>query len=212
MHQDSIIREPLLLGKKTYHQVTEDIARPVEGKANKYWWALFILAVIAWTWGIGCMAYTVGRGIGVWHLNRTINWGWDITNFVWWIGIGHAGTLISAVLCLFRQRWRLTINRSAEAMTIFAVLCAAIFPVLHMGRPWLAYFVFPLPNQFGSLWVNFNSPLLWDVFAISTYFTVSLVFWYLGLIPDFAMIRDRAITKSRKILYTLFTFGRSGRA
>ena len=212
---ESFIREPLLLGKKTYHQITEDIARPVEGKANKYWWLMLGLAVVAWLWGIGCICYTVGRGIGVWNLNRTIDWGWDITNFVWWIGIGHAGTLISAVLCLFRQRWRLTINRSAEAMTIFAVMCAALFPVLHMGRPWLAYFVFPLPNQFGSLWVNFNSPLLWDVFAISTYFSVSVVFWYLGLIPDFAMIRDRAKVaglKAREMAYRLLSFGWSGRA
>jgi len=124
MQHESVIRDPLLLGKKTYHQITEDVARPVEGKANKAWWLMLTFAIIAWMWGIGCMAYTVGRGIGTWGLNRTIDWGWDITNFVWWIGIGHAGTLISAVLCLFRQRWRLTINRSAEAMTIFAVMCA----------------------------------------------------------------------------------------
>ena len=140
-------------------------------------------------WGAFCTSS--GTGIGTWGLNKTVDWAWDITNFVWWVGIGHAGTLISAVLLLFRQKWRMAINRSAEAMTIFAVIMAAVFPGIHMGRIWVSYWVLPLPNQFGSLWVNFNSPLLWDVFAISTYFSVSLVFWYIGLIPDFATIRDR---------------------
>ena len=215
MQRESKIRDPLILGNKTYHDITKDIAKPVEGKANKYWWILFGLSVVLMLWGFGCMAYTIGTGIGVWGLNKTIDWAWDITNFVWWIGIGHAGTLISAVLLLFRQKWRMAINRSAEAMTIFGVAQAALFPLLHMGRPWLAYFVFPIPNQFGSLWVNFNSPLMWDVFAISTYFTTSVVFWYIGLIPDFAMIRDRLsekISPMRKKLYTLLAFGWSGRA
>ena len=156
--------------------------------------------------------YTIGRGIGVWGLNNTVDWAWDITNFVWWVGIGHAGTLISAVLLLFRQKWRMAINRSAEAMTIFAVIMAALFPGIHMGRIWLAYFVFPVPNQFGSLWVNFNSPLLWDVFAISTYFSVSFVFWYIGLIPDFATIRDRAKGPVAKKVYSLLSFGWTGNA
>jgi molybdopterin-containing oxidoreductase family membrane subunit len=148
----------------------------------------------------------------MWGLNKTVGWAWDITNFVWWVGIGHAGTLISAVLLLFRQKWRTSINRAAEAMTIFAVICAAMFPVIHMGRPWLgAYWALPLPNTFGSLWVNFNSPLLWDVFAISTYFSVSLVFWYIGLIPDFATIRDRA-TGMRKVIYGALSFGWDGAA
>ena len=212
MHYESPIREPLILEDKTLHDITEDIARPVEGKANKWWWALFLFSLAAFLWGLGCMAYTIGTGIGVWGLNKTVGWAWDITNFVWWVGIGHAGTLISAVLLLFRQKWRLSINRSAEAMTIFAVMQAALFPLIHMGRPWLAYFVFPLPNTFGSLWVNFNSPLLWDVFAISTYFTVSLVFWYMRLIPDFAMIRDRAVKPLSKKVYTILSFGWSGRA
>jgi len=212
MHYESPIREPLILEDKTLHDITEDIARPVEGKANKWWWALFLFSLAAFLWGLGCMAYTIGTGIGVWGLNKTVGWAWDITNFVWWVGIGHAGTPISAVLLLFRQKWRLSINRSAEAMTIFAVMQAALFPLIHMGRPWLAYFVFPLPNTFGSLWVNFNSPLLWDVFAISTYFTVSLVFWYMGLIPDFAMIRDRAVKPLSKKVYTILSFGWSGRA
>ncbi|MEP6555767.1 MAG: NrfD/PsrC family molybdoenzyme membrane anchor subunit, partial [Ferruginibacter sp.] len=137
-------------------------------------------------------------------------WGWDITNFVWWVGIGHAGTLISAILLLFRQGWRTGVNRAAEAMTIFAVMCAGQFPIWHMGRVWMAFFVLPYPNSRGPLWVNFNSPLLWDVFAISTYFTVSLLFWYSGLIPDLATVRDRARTKLRKLLYGVASFGWTG--
>lgn len=215
MFKEASIREPLILGDKiSYHQITEEIARPIEGKANRMWWACFIISVIAALWGAGSLAYTVGTGIGAWGANKTVGWAWDITNFVWWIGIGHGGTLISAVLLLFRQRWRMAINRSAEAMTIFAVICAALFPVFHMGRVWLAYWVMPIPNQFGSLWVNFNSPRLWDVFAISTYFTVSVIFWYLGLIPDFAMIRDRAKVagdKMNEMIYRILSFGWSGR-
>ena len=215
MQKEAEIRDPLILGNKTFHDITKDIAKPVEGKANKYWWILFSLSLVLFIWGVLCMAYTIGTGIGAWGLNKTVNWAWDITNFVWWIGIGHAGTLISAVLLLFRQKWRMSINRSAEAMTIFGVAQAALFPLIHMGRPWLAYYVFPIPNQFGSLWVNFNSPLLWDVFAISTYFSVSVVFWYIGLIPDFAMIRDRmssTISPMKKRLYSFLSFGWSGKA
>lgn len=211
-HYEAPIREPLILGDKTYHDITEDIARPIETKAGKLWWFAFYIALVAFIYGVGCIAYTIGTGIGVWGLNRTINWGWDITNFVWWVGIGHAGTLISAVLLLFRQKWRLSINRSAEAMTIFAVVQAAMFPCIHMGRIWLAYFVFPITNQFGTLWPNFNSPLLWDVFAISTYFSVSVVFWYIGLIPDFAMVRDRAVKPVTKKIYTILSFGWGGKA
>jgi len=210
MHAESQIREPLILGHKTYGQITDDIIRPVEGKANKYWYMLFTVAVLTFLWGLGCLSYTVGVGIGVWGSNNGVDWAWDITNFVWWIGIGHAGTLISAVLLLFRQKWRLGINRSAEAMTIFAVMCAAIFVLFHTGRVWLDYMLFPLPNQFGSLWPNFNSPLLWDVFAVSTYFTISCVFWYIGLIPDFGTIRDRAINPMVKKAYNLLAFGWGG--
>ena len=215
MHKESDIRDPLILGNKTYHDISKDVARPIEGKANKYWWILFSLSLGLFLWGLLSIAYTIGTGIGAWGLNKTVGWAWDITNFVWWIGIGHAGTLISAVLLLFRQKWRMSINRSAEAMTIFAVVQAALFPLIHMGRPWLAYYVFPIPNQFGSLWMNFNSPLIWDVFAISTYFSVSVVFWYIGLIPDFAMIRDRmsaTISPMKKKLYSLLSFGWSGKA
>jgi molybdopterin-containing oxidoreductase family membrane subunit len=211
-HYEAPIREPLIVGDKSYHDISNDIAAPIEGKANKWWWGVFLLALTAFLWGIGAIAYTIGTGIGVWGLNNKINWAWDITNFVWWVGIGHAGTLISAVLLLFRQKWRMGINRSAEAMTIFAVFQAGLFPVIHMGRVWNGYWTMPIPNQFGSLWTNFNSPLLWDVFAISTYLTVSVVFWYTGLLPDFAMIRDRATKPFQKKIYSLLSFGWTGRA
>ncbi|WP_081868409.1 NrfD/PsrC family molybdoenzyme membrane anchor subunit [Flavimarina sp. Hel_I_48] len=210
-HYEAPIREPLVLGDKSYHDISVDVGAPVLGKANKSWWIVFSIALVAFLWGLGCIVYTVSTGIGVWGLNKTIGWAWDITNFVWWVGIGHAGTLISAVLLLFRQKWRMAINRSAEAMTIFAVVQAGLFPIIHMGRPWLAYWVLPIPNQFGSLWVNFNSPLLWDVFAISTYLSVSLVFWWTGLLPDFAMIRDRTNSPFQKKIYTILSFGWSGR-
>ena len=212
MHQEASIREPLILGEKTYKDITDDVIRPIEGKASKLWYIFFTVAVITALYGIGQILYLLGTGVGVWGLNKTINWAWDITNFVWWVGIGHAGTLISAVLLLFRQKWRMAINRSAEAMTIFAVFMAGIFPMIHMGRIWMAYWVLPLPNQFGPLWVNFNSPLLWDVFAISTYLSVSLVFWYIGLIPDFATIRDRLKKPLPKHIYSVLSFGWSGSA
>lgn len=210
-HYEAPIREPLVLGEKSYSDVTNDIAAPVLGKANKSWWIVFSIALVAFLWGIGCIIYLISTGIGVWGLNKTIGWAWDITNFVWWVGIGHAGTLISAVLLLFRQKWRMAVNRSAEAMTIFAVVQAGLFPIIHMGRPWLAYWVLPIPNQFGSLWINFNSPLLWDVFAISTYLSVSLIFWYTGLLPDFAMIRDKTKNDFQKKIYGILSFGWSGR-
>jgi Ni/Fe-hydrogenase subunit HybB-like protein len=212
MQHVSPVREPLVTGGKTYHDITEDVSRQVEAKPNIRWAIALAVALFF----LGIFIYSVYRtlwfGIGEWGLNKTVNWAWDITNFVWWVGIGHAGTLISAILLLFRQKWRSSINRAAEAMTIFAVICAAMFPVLHMGRPWMAYWVLPLPNTFGSLWVNFNSPLLWDVFAISTYFSVSLVFWYLGLIPDFATIRDRATGPIARRAYALLSFGWTGSA
>ena len=211
-HYEAPIRKPLVTGNKSYHDVTVDVAAPVEGVANKQWWIVFGIALTALLWGVGCIIYTISTGIGTWGLNKTVGWAWDITNFVWWVGIGHAGTLISAVLLLFRQKWRMAINRSAEAMTIFSVIQAGLFPIIHMGRPWLAYWVLPIPNGFGSLWVNFNSPLLWDVFAISTYLSVSLVFWWTGLLPDFAMIRDRAVLPFQKKIYSLLSFGWTGRA
>ena len=207
----SPIREPLVQGGKTYHQITEDLCAPTERAPSKAWVLAFIVAVSALTLGIIAILYTIWVGIGTWNLNRTIGWGWDITNFVWWIGIGHAGTLISAILLLFRQKWRTGVNRAAEAMTIFAVLCAALFPGIHVGRIWVVFFFFPYPNTRGPLWPNFNSPLLWDLFAISTYFTVSLLFWYTGLVPDFATVRDRA-KGLRKKLYEGLAFGWTGAA
>lgn len=212
MQVTSSVREPLITGGKTLKDVTHDISRQVEGKPSMLWLIAFLISVGALALGFIALAATLWEGIGMWGLNKTVGWAWDITNFVWWVGIGHAGTLISAVLLLFRQKWRMAINRAAEAMTIFAVICAAMFPIIHMGRPWLgAYWALPLPNTFGSLWVNFNSPLLWDVFAISTYFAVSLVFWYVSLVPDFATIRDRA-TGIRKSIYGALALGWDGAA
>ena len=176
MQVTSPVRDPLITGGKTYKDVTNDIARHVEGKPTKGWLLGLAVSLTVLLLGSLALVATLWEGIGMWGLNKTVGWAWDITNFVWWVGIGHAGTLISAVLLLFRQKWRTSINRAAEAMTIFAVICAAVFPLIHMGRPWIgAIWALPLPNTYGSLWVYFNSPLLWDVFAISTYFSVSLV-------------------------------------
>ncbi|MCJ8211598.1 polysulfide reductase NrfD [Mucilaginibacter sp. RS28] len=209
-HSESIIREPLITGKNiTYAQITNDVLFPVENKPNKAWWIGFTLASLGAMLWVFAISWTFWFGIGEWGLNKTVGWAWDITGFVWWVGIGHAGTLISAVLLLFRQNWRNSINRSAEAMTIFAVICAATYIFGHMGRPWLAYWTLPLPNQYGSLWVDWNSALMMDVFAISTYFSVSLVFWYTGLLPDIASIRDRA-TGLRRRIYSIFSFGWTG--
>src|SRR6188472_4480079 len=207
---ESQIREPLVDGEKDYHQVTVDIISPIEMKPSKLWYIGFLISVGLLLFGVYSVYREVTYGVGQWNLNKTVGWGWDITNFVWWVGIGHAGTLISAILLLFRQGWRTGVNRAAEAMTIFAVMCAGQFPIWHMGRVWMAPFVMPYPNTRGPLWVNFNSPLLWDVFAISTYFTVSLLFWYSGLIPDLATVRDRAKTKLRKLLYGIASFGWTG--
>jgi len=216
MQVSSTLRETLITGGKTVHDVSHDISKQVEGKPTRSWWMAFGFSLALLGVGFYSLCYLLWTGVGAWGLNKTVGWAWDITNFVWWVGIGHAGTLISAILLLFRQKWRMSINRAAEAMTIFAVICAATFPFAHMGRLWLGfYWAFPLPNAFGSLWANFNSPLLWDVFAISTYFSVSLVFWYMGLIPDFAVIRDRAITmgdKTRATIYNALSFGWDGAA
>ena len=194
------LRPVLVGGEKAAGDVTSDVAAPTERKATWKWWAAFIPAAAMLAVGALATGYQVMTGIGTWGLNRTIGWAFDITNFVFWVGIGHAGTLISAVLFLFRQKWRTSVNRSAEAMTLFAVMCAGIFPLIHMGRPWLAFWVLPYPNTRGSLWVNFRSPLLWDVFAISVYFAVSAIFWYVGLVPDLATLRDRARGFRRRVL------------
>jgi molybdopterin-containing oxidoreductase family membrane subunit len=192
-------------------EITDDITRPLEGRPGRGWWICFALAFAALVNLGGMVSYLIAKGIGIWGENNNVDWAFDITNFVFWVGIGHAGTLISAILLLFRQQWRTSINRSAEAMTIFAVMCAGLFPAIHMGRPWLAYFIVPyFPNQRGPLWVNFRSPLVWDVVAINTYLTISLVFWYLGMIPDLATMRDRAPGGVKKLVLGVASVGWNG--
>jgi molybdopterin-containing oxidoreductase family membrane subunit len=203
-------RSPLVPEHFTYADVTDKVSAVNEAyRPPRAWYIAF--AISSTLLGIlGLMIlYLFSTGVGVWNLNNPVGWGFDITNFVFWVGIGHAGTLISAILFLFRQKWRTGINRMAEAMTIFAVICALMFPGIHVGRVWMAYYMFPLPNQMG-MWPNFRSPLLWDVFAVGTYFTVSLVFWYLGMIPDLATLRDRATSQIKKLAYGLFSLGWNG--
>ncbi len=207
---NTIERVPLIDGNKQLADVTHDICGVLEGKPTRLWWMAITASISVLLLGTIAVTYQVATGIGTWGLNNTVGWAFDITNFVFWIGIGHAGTLISAVLFLVRQKWRTSVNRAAEAMTIFAVICAGIFPLIHMGRPWLAYWMAPYPNLRGSLWINFRSPLVWDFFAISTYFTISFVFWYIGLIPDLATIRDRATTFWRKRIMGFFSLGWNG--
>ena len=204
------LRQPLIGGDKTPAQVTVDVSRPLEGKATPLWWAAFLVSVTMLITGIVAVSYQIKTGIGTWGLNKTIGWSFDITNFVFWVGIGHAGTLISAILFLLRQKWRTSVNRSAEAMTLFAVMCAGVFPIIHMGRPWLAFWFLPYPNFRGPLWVNFRSPLLWDVFAISTYFIISAAFWYVGLIPDLATLRDRFKSGFKQRVFKFFSLGWNG--
>ncbi len=205
----SKLRKPLVSKDRTYTEVSDDVLSVIEKPPGNLWKICISISASLLLMGIIVVGYQVSTGIGTWGLNKTIGWSWDITNFVFWVGIGHAGTLISAILLLFRQKWRTSINRAAEAMTIIAVMCAGIYPIIHMGRPWLAHWVFPYPNT-RSLWLNFRSPLLWDVFAISTYFSVSAVFWYIGLIPDLANMRDRAKTPLKKRILTIVSLGWSG--
>ncbi|KYG60415.1 NrfD/PsrC family molybdoenzyme membrane anchor subunit [Bdellovibrio bacteriovorus] len=205
-------RSPLVLGNKTLKDVTDDICAPVERFPSKGWVGMFLGAKTLLLFYIAILASVVGVGIGLLGVNSPVFWGTMIVTFVFWIGIGHAGTLISAVLFLFRQKWRTSVARTAEAMTVFAVMTAGLFPLLHTGRPWLDYWLFPYPNQRGPLWVNFRSPLLWDVFAVSTYATVSMVFWYIGLVPDFATIKDRAKNKLRRTVYGALSLGWRGTA
>lgn len=207
---DPTRRAPLIVGGNDYASITEKVCRIVEApKPPTAWYVAFAVAS-AFAGLLGAMIlYLFVKGVGVWGLNKPVSWGFDITNFVFWVGIGHAGTLISAILFLFRQNWRTSINRFAEAMTIFAVICAATFPGIHVGRVWVIYWVFPLPNQM-EMWPNFRSPLLWDVFAVSTYATVSLVFWFMGMIPDLATLRDRAQGTIRQFSYGLASLGWRG--
>ena len=206
---DYLERRPLVSNHRPLSWITQHVCQIVEERAPKWWWILTIIFGAMATLVPAMLTYLVSTGVGVWGLNVPVCWAWDITNFVFWIGIGHAGTLISAILFLTRQKWRTSINRSAEAMTIFAVICAGIFPAFHVGRVWMAWFLAPVPNA-NAIWQNFRSPLLWDVFAVSTYFTVSLIFWYLGLIPDLASLRDRATTRLRQMAYGLLALGWRG--
>jgi Ni/Fe-hydrogenase subunit HybB-like protein len=201
-------RKLLVEGGPNFHDITEQVCTPVE-QPGLAWWLAFLPSLTALgVFGVS-LFWLLWEGVGIWGLNNPVDWGWAIVDFVFWIGIGHAGTLISAILFLFRQQWRTAINRSAEAMTIFAVICALVFPTFHTGRPWVIWWALPLPNQM-QMWPNFRSPLLWDVFAVSTYFTVSLLFWYCGLIPDLATMRDRATTKIRRVAYGIFALGWRG--
>lgn len=193
-------------GRPTFGEINETISRPLDMNPDKKFMLAISVTGTMLLIGAACLGYTFYKGIGVWGNNNPVGWGFDIVNFVFWVGIGHAGTLISAILFLFRQKWRTGIARFAEGMTIFAVMCAGLFPLIHVGRPWLDGYLMPYPNQH-TLWVNFTSPLLWDVFAVSTYFTVSFIFWYVGLIPDFAALRDRTVSKVKKVIYSIFSLG-----
>ncbi|MBE0654589.1 MAG: polysulfide reductase NrfD [Bacteroidales bacterium] len=204
------IRGPLVEGGKTYGQITADIMAPIETRPGNWWFIGMALGSLASIWGVYAIYETVARGIGTWGVNNTVGWGWAIINFVWWIGIGHAGTAFSIFLLILRQKWRTSINRAAEAMTVVAVGCAALFPALHMGRVWLAFYIFPYPNTRGPLWVNFNSPLFWDFIAITAYLLISFSFWYLGMLPDFATIRDKTTSKIKKAVYGFFSMGWTG--
>ena len=208
---DDPTKRPVLVESSDFHEVTEIIAAPTETKLNTTWILLLMLSGSFLCLMVGLFGYLFWEGTGIWGVNVPVAWGFAIVNFIWWIGIGHAGTLISASLFLFRQKWRTGINRFSEAMTIFAVMCAGVFPAFHVGRIWVVYYIFPLPNQMAA-WPNTRSPLFWDVFAISTYFTVSLLFWYMGLIPDLATLRDRANTKVRKFVLSVFALGWRGAA
>jgi Ni/Fe-hydrogenase subunit HybB-like protein len=197
---------PVVEGRPTAAELDAVVAAPLDQYPPRRWWIALSVTVTLLMTGAFCVGMTLYKGLGVWGVNQPVSWGFDIVNFVFWIGIGHAGTLISAILFLLRQRWRTGIARFAEAMTLFAVMVAGIFPLLHTGRPWLPLYLTPYPNQHG-LWVNFLSPLLWDVFAVSTYFTVSAVFWYIGLMPDLATLRDRTQNKMKKLIYSIFSLG-----
>ncbi len=205
-------RPPLIEPGHTYGSITDKISDAVLERKTSLGWVFGFAIGFS---GLQLLAVSLGylfyKGIYIWGLNVPVGWGFDIVNFVWWIGIGHAGTLISAILLLFRQAWRTSINRFAEAMTIFAVACAGIFPIIHTGRPWLAYWLLPYPNSM-NMWPNFRSPLIWDVFAVSTYATVSLLFWFVGLIPDLATLRDRSQSRVGRVIYGLLAMGWRGSA
>ncbi|HEX4048977.1 MAG TPA: NrfD/PsrC family molybdoenzyme membrane anchor subunit, partial [Elusimicrobiota bacterium] len=203
---------PLLRPGLTYEDVTDKISSIVLRRGAPVPWAVAAAAAFGFTALLGVAVYVLfTTGVGIWGINIPVAWGFAITNFVWWIGIGHAGTLISAILLLLHQKWRNSINRSAEAMTLFAVLCAGMFPLLHLGRPWVFYWLFPYPDTM-KLWPQFRSPLIWDVFAVSTYATVSFLFWYIGLVPDLASMRDQASHPFAKVVYGVLGMGWRGSA
>ncbi|MEW6250642.1 MAG: NrfD/PsrC family molybdoenzyme membrane anchor subunit [Planctomycetota bacterium] len=203
-------RAPLITGGHDFGSLTDTVCAVWEAPRPPRAWYIAFGISLTLVGVLGAMVlYLIFRGVGVWGLNNPAGWGFDITNFVFWVGIGHAGTLISAILFLFRQKWRTSINRFAEAMTIFAVICAGLFPGIHLGRIWLSYWLAPYPNQM-AMWPNFRSPLLWDVFAVGTYFTVSLLFWYVGMIPDLATFRDRAQGRVKHAIYGLLALGWTG--
>lgn len=204
------VRGPLVEGNKNLGMVTADVLAPMEVTPGMWWYAGLAVSTLLLLYGAYSIYITVTIGIGTWGVNNSVAWGWEIINFVWWIGIGHAGTAFSIFLLILRQRWRTSINRSAEAMTVFAVMCAALFPLLHMGRIWLVFYVLPYPNTRGPLWVNYNSPLFWDFTAITAYLLISASFWYLGMLPDFGTIRDKAVSKVRKAVYGFFAMGWTG--
>jgi len=204
------IRGPLIEGNKTLGQITKEIAAPMEVTPGLWWYIAFIISSVAAVFGGYAIYITVNKGIGTWGVNNSVAWGWEIVNFVWWIGIGHAGTAFSIFLLILRQKWRTSINRAAEAMTVFAVMSAALFPALHMGRIWNVFYIFPYPNTRGPLWVNFNSPLFWDFSAITAYLIISASFWYLGMLPDLGTIRDKTTSKIKKAVYGLFSMGWTG--
>jgi molybdopterin-containing oxidoreductase family membrane subunit len=205
-------RSPVIQPGYTYSSVTDKIGSIVlTQRFGIGWWAGFLFAFALVMMLMYAATYLFAKGVGIWGIDIPVGWGFAIVNFVWWIGIGHAGTLISAVLLLLNQSWRTSINRFAEAMTLFAVACAGMFPIMHLGRPWFAYWLFPYPNVMG-LWPQFRSPLVWDVFAVSTYGTVSLLFWFIGLIPDLATLRDRATKRAHKIVYGILAMGWRGSA
>lgn len=197
---------PVIENKPSLRQIDDAIAKPLESKPDKKYYIALSITVTMLMIGAVALGLSFYYGTGLWGNNNPVGWGFPIVNFVFWVGIGHAGTLISAILFLFRQKWRTGIARFAEGMTIFAVMTAGIFPLIHVGRPWLAGYLIPYPNQH-NVWVNFSSPLLWDVFAVTTYLTVSFIFWYVGLIPDFATLRDRTSNKIKKVIYSVFSLG-----
>jgi molybdopterin-containing oxidoreductase family membrane subunit len=200
---------PLIEGQHTVQRLSDVIFRPLLERTRRGWWGLFLFCASLAALFVGALSYTIAVGIGAWGNNVPVAWAFGVVNFVWWIGIGHAGTLISAILLLFQQDWRTSINRFAEAMTLFALVCAGLFIISHTGRPWLAYWLVPYPSTM-RLWPNFKSPLMWDVFAISKYLTISILFWYVGLVPDLAQLRDHAPTRAKRIMYGIFALGWRG--